>query len=334
MQYKRFIQFVIILALGILLLPACAGFGAAQQRLAASTPTPPLPPDCVPPVGDISYNSTEFLAQEEAVFVTDVSGDGVRVLWTAVSGTFTNPEAKIAAYIAPDNVTEDTITLTISSACGDLEKTLALTIIPSTATPTANPSPTNTIAPTTTPSQTPAPTATPTSTRTPVRGTAAPTATEALSAIPPINLAEPKDNTCVGGGSDVTFQWEWDWALNNIEGPGGDYFALNIWSNSTENRSATWVKTSYYIINRPEDPIVVYTQNVDCTQEGGCFWNVDVIRAKVPAGQGYLPNSHTVIAKSPIRNFCVHSDGIIPIVPPTDTPDAPEPTPEPTLADP
>ncbi len=326
MQYKQFVRFVILLTFIALMLSACSILGLPQQvaDVPTATPTPTPPPNCVPPAGDIRHNTTEALAGEEMVFVADIRGDDLDYLWTAEFGTFTDPETKIATYTSPDDVTEDTITLAISSACGKLEKSLQVNITPSTATPSATPSPTKTATATGTPTEIPS--STPTRTPHP-QGTPTPTPTEA--GMPPINLAEPKDNTCVGGTSSVTFRWEWAWALNNIEGPGGDYFALNIWSNTTENRSATWVKTDYYTVNKPEDPIVVYTQNVDCTQPGGCFWNVDIIRAKVPPGQGYLPNSHTVIARSPTRNFCVNSDGIIPKVPPTDTPvpDGPKPTP-------
>ena len=320
---QHFTKSIIIIAFAITFLSACNNSGNPQEVVQVPTATPP--PDCVPPTGDIRYNTTEAVAGEELIFVADIRGDDLGYLWTAVSGIFTDPETKIATYVAPDDITEDTIILSISSACGEIEKTLQISIIPSTATPTAKPSPTNdatatlTITPDSTPTHTPRPQGTPTA-----------TATEEFIAMPPVNLAEPKDNTCVGGGS-ATFRWEWDWVLNDVEGSGGDYFALNIWSNSTENRSATWIKTNYYTVNRPEDPIVVYTQNVDCTQEGGCFWNVNVIRAKVPPGQGHLPNSHAVIAKSPTRNFCVNGDGIIPPidtpVPPTGNPEKPTVTP-------
>ena len=312
----QFIRLAILISFTTIALSACGVLGTPEAVVQAATAT--LPPDCVPPTSEIRHNSTEALAQQELVFVADASGDNLAYLWTAVSGTFNDPETKIATYIAPDNVTDDTIMLTVSSACGEIEQTLQLSITPSTATPTAKPSPTTTAAVTETPSHTPLPTAT--ATKTPPRETATPDATAELAGIPPINLAEPKDNTCVGGGASVTFRWEWDWSLNDVEGAGGDYYALNIWSNSSEERSATWVKTTDYTVNRLEDPIVVYTQNVDCTQEGGCFWNVNVIRANVPPGQGHLPNSHTIIAKSPTRNFCVTHSGLFAPVPPTDTP--------------
>ena len=312
---QHFTKSIIIIAFAITFLSACNNSGNPQEVVQVPTATPP--PDCVPPTGDIRYNTTEAVAGEELIFVADIRGDDLGYLWTAVSGIFTDPETKIATYVAPDDITEDTIILSISSACGEIEKTLQISIIPSTATPTAKPSPTNdatatlTITPDSTPTHTPRPQGTPTA-----------TATEEFIAMPPVNLAEPKDNTCVGGTSSVTFNWQWDWALNKVEGAGGDYFALNIWSNTTEERSATWVKNNYYTISQLEDPIVVYTQLVDCSQAGGCFWNVDVIRAKVPPGQGHLPNSHTVIAKSPTRNFCVNHGALLPI-PPTDTPPSP-----------
>ena len=330
MQFKMKITLIVIL-LSFAMLAACRANEndpTSTPEIANVTNTPPS--DCVEPSVKILSPQIELLAQEEIRIAADADGDDISYEWTAVSGTINNPTQRVIAYIAAENVTNDTITLIINSACGETNATLDLTITPSTATPTPQPSVTPT--PTDTTTNTPVPTETSTPTPTYTRVSATPTP-ESVG-IPPINLAEPKDNTCVSGNS-ATFQWEWDWALNDIEGPGGDYFAINIWSPESQVRSATWIKDRFYIVNKPQDPIVVYTQNVDCTQEKGCFWNVDVIRANVPPGQGDQPNSHTVIGRSPIRSFCVvYSDnGLFTQNPPKDTPvpTSPGPAPTPTL---
>ena len=181
--------------------------------------------------------------------------------------------------------------------------TPAFTVVP-TDTPTIEPTATNTLEPTVAFTNTPPPTLLPAYTPTPT----VPAFT--------ILLQEPKDNTCIGSENAV-FQWLATRPLNTIDGINGEYFAINIWSDDSPRYSVSWIKDPRYEIDNITDPIAVYTQQINCSGEKGCYWSVDMIVSHVERGSGWKPESFTPVASSQVRKFCTYPN---PAPQPTNTP--------------
>lgn len=254
---------------------------------------------------DDSYLSTP---QESKTELTVFQAEG----WVEVSVSVTNAEGCVIAtdsikiWVAGSATNTPEVMETVQ-----LTSTPTLTAIP-TETLTLAPSVTNTSVPTVAFTSTPYPTPLPSHT---------PTATVPAFTI---LLQEPKNDTCVGTENAI-FQWLATRPLNNIEGVNGEYFAINIWSDDSPRYSVSWIKDPRYEIDNITDPIAAYTQQINCSGDNGCYWNVDMIVSHVEQGSGWKPESFSLIASSPVRKFCTYAN---PTPPPTNTP-APPPTPTP-----
>lgn len=279
------------------------------------------PTTCISPRADIlSFpSSTTVLPGQELALRSAESGEGWSYSWSASSGALSDPLSSSTIYRSPAQATTVMIELIVTNACGEEKNdSITLSVVTPTPTTTLTPSPTSTDTSTPTSTLTPTETSTPTEPPSPTRPR--PTNTPTLSPSQ-IVLLEPQNATCVGVEQAVLFQWRYHRPLNNIDGPGGEFFALNLWNEETAVRSVAWVKDPQYAINFA-DPVPVYTQLVDCRETGGCFWSIDVIVANVPKGSGFLPGSFKVLASSPKRVFCTRGN-----LPPTFTPTPKSPTP-------
>ena len=78
---------------------------------------------------------TEVFAHEEISLDAMVAGSNFNYSWAAISGTFIDPNNVSTTYIAPGDVTSDTITLIVNNSCGSTSDKIGLNIIPSTTTP-------------------------------------------------------------------------------------------------------------------------------------------------------------------------------------------------------
>lgn len=285
---------------------------------------------------------TVLLPNETTRLATDQVGFGWQYAWSSPGNHLSVTDASSTLFTAP--ATEGSVTITVevtddknckreasikievvsqlTPAATDIVTDVATAVSTETASPTTSPTATQTVTltPTAEPSSTPSPTFTSTPAYTPLPShTSLPT----MPAFQ-ILLKEPKNETCVGADNAV-FEWLATRPLNTIEGANGEYFALNIWAADTAVYSVSWIKEPRYEIQNISDPIAAYTQQINCNGANGCFWNVDLIVSHVDRGSGWLPDSFTKIASSPIRNFCTHLDPAP--IPPTNTP---EPPPVPT----
>lgn len=282
-------------------------------------------PTCNPPTVDLIIDAAVYAGQNVPL-VADIRGSFQSIEWVAERGSIANASVATTTYTAPSTGEDDTITLKIfyKSDCEPLVEMQSITFIAATPTPSATPSDTPT--PTPPPSDTPTITHTPSETSTPSPTVPTPTPT---TPPPSLALLEPKNATCVGLGQNVVFQWQYVRALNNIEGPDGEYFALDLWTTGTPKQSVAWIKQPQYIID-VANPVPVFLHFVDCQVESGCFWSVSVIRANRFPGQDPFEGDHTVLVSSSNRVFCTRGN-----LPPTATPtERPVATPTDTLAPP
>lgn len=280
---------------------------------------------------NVEPGGTAVLAVAPTVF-------GWHYQWTTVDMSLLSaPQESITNFTAPSSVGvfDVTVAVTAHEGCTVVSKTVEISVAnPATLTPTV----TNTTQPTNTPTSivaaTNTPTIEPSATNTLVP-TAAFTHTPQPTPLPSntplptvpaftILLQEPKADTCVGSDNAV-FEWLTTRPLNSIEGVNGEYFALNIWSDESPRYSVSWIKAPRYEIDNITNPISVYTQQINCSGENGCYWNVDMIVSHVERGSGWKPESFTMVASSPVRTFCTYAN---PAPPPTNTP-LPPPTPTP-----
>lgn len=321
MNQKKFAVWMI----AIFLLTACAGFTTAGS-VAQSQILPSLScPEFVEIQGETSLAPGEIASL--AVVPTTF---GWQYQWTAPDMSLLSaPQKSITDFTAPASSGEVEVTVAVTShqGCEVLTASINISIA---SPPTFTPSATDIIPPTSISTQTVAPTESPTitpsatNTSTPtVVFTSTPYPTPLPSHTPTatvpaftILLQEPKNDTCVGTENAI-FQWLATRPLNNIEGVNGEYFAINIWSDDSPRYSVSWIKDSRYEIDNITDPIAAYTQQINCSGDNGCYWNVDLIVSHVERGSGWKPESFSLIASSPVRKFCTYAN---PEPPPTNTP--------------
>jgi hypothetical protein len=281
-----------------------------SAAVAQISQTPSSTPTCEPPTAQIRSNVlSEGVAGQQVALGAEASGTDLAYSWSVSAGTLADSSSAAVIYTIPPVAGKVVITLRVHSSCGSAEDDLSLNVIIPTRTPTS------------TPTFTPTPTRTATRTVTPK-----PTITPSPKPIL-LRLAEPKNDTCVGVDQPVDFQWQFYRPLNATEGKGGEYFALNFWSSRTDKRSVNWTKDTHYPIDLSR-PVSVFTQEVDCGKEKGCYWSVDVIESNVDKGGGWLSGSFRLIASSAMRNLCVR--GRINPISPTDTPEPESPPLDPT----
>lgn len=316
----------------IFLLAACTGVTLPASPARTQAMTSLSCPDSLEIQGNrnVEPGETISLAVAPTVF-------GWQYQWTTVDmRLLSTPQESITEFTAPAvaGVIEVTVAVTAHEGCAIESKTVEISVAnPPTFTPAA----TNTAQPTNTPTSlgvaTDTPTIEPSATHTLVP-TAAFTHTPQPTPLPSqtpsptvpafaILLQEPKDDTCVGSANAV-FQWLATRPLNATEGVNGEYFALNIWAENSPVYSVSWIKSPRYEIENVSDPIAVYTEQINCSGDNGCFWNVDLIVSRVEKGSGWLPDSFTILSSSPVRRFCTFVNPPTPQpIPPTDTPAPP-----------
>ncbi|GJM40453.1 MAG: hypothetical protein DHS20C20_07350 [Ardenticatenaceae bacterium] len=316
--------------IAILLATACTGIPTAPENSAAQLVNNARCPSA------LEINSRLAAAPGETIFaaVAPASVD-LQYSWTSIpAAKFNPPDGSITEIELPQTGESVLVTVNVSNngAACDQFATIEIAV---EATPASTLTPTETSQPTETPTTLTFPTETPTSTPTMVptaTNTPSPEPTATLTPLPSntpsptipsfeIWLQEPKNETCVSSENAV-FQWLSPRLLNNIEGVNGEYYALNIWADGFPVRSISWIKEARYEIDNIDDPIAVYTQQINCSGDNGCYWNVDLIVSHVERGSGWKPDSFTTIESSPVRRFCTYAN---PVPQPTNTP-APPPT--------
>ncbi|MEZ4593554.1 MAG: hypothetical protein R3D55_20785 [Chloroflexota bacterium] len=322
----------------IFLLAACTGVTPPDSPAPAQAMTLSCP-DSLEIQGNrnVEPGGTTSLAVAPTVF-------GWQYQWTTVDmSLLSTPQESITEFTAPTfaGMVEVTVVVTAHEGCAIESKTVEILVAnPPTFTPAA----TNTAQPTNTPTSIVAATNTPsiepsaTNTLVPTAAfthTSQPTPLPSHTPSPTVPaftilLQEPKDDTCVGSDNAV-FQWLATRPLNTTEGVNGEYFALNIWAENSPVYSVSWIKSPRYEIENVADPIAVYTEQINCSGDNGCFWNVDLIVSRVEKGSGWLPDSFTKVYSSPARWFC--TEAVNPPIPPTNTP-APPPQPTPVACPP
>jgi hypothetical protein len=288
----------------------------------------------------ISINDVTSLFPGESTYlsVSETSGFGWNFDWTASSGLLSDPVGSTIRFDAPTNEgpVQVSVTVTNGQGCTAAESIEIDVVGQETSTPTTISIESVTVEPTVTatPSSTPTASHTPTSissatstqeptatfTNAPVH-TPMPSHTPTPSAVAfQMFLEEPKHETCVGTENAV-FKWLATRPLNSIEGKNGEYYALNIWAEGSLKYSVSWIKEPRYEIGNVSDPIVAYTEEINCSGADGCYWNVDLIVSHVDRGSGWFPDSFTKLFSSPVRKFCTVAAPPSPLpVPPTDTP--------------
>ncbi len=321
MNQKKFAVWMI----AIFLLAACESFTTAGSVAQSQI----LPSFSCPEFVEIQGN-TSLAPGEIASLAVAPTSFGWQYQWTAPDMSYLSASQKsITDFSAPASGGEVTVTVAVTShqECEVLTASINISIA---SPPTFTPGATNTAQPINTPTFTVAPTDTPTivtSATNTVEPTVAFTSTPFYTPTPSqtpsptvpsfsILLKEPKDETCVGSENAV-FEWLATRPLNSTEGVNGEYFAINIWSDESPRYSVSWIKDSRYEIDNVTDPIAAYTQQINCSGDNGCYWNVDLIVSHVERGSGWKPESFSLIASSPVRKFCTYAN---PTPPPTNTP--------------
>lgn len=331
MNQKKFAVWITV----IFLITACARATTTGEVLAGQVPSGERCPDSVTIQGDRDISMVPGETISLAVAPTSY---GWQYQWSAPDMSLLSaPQKSITDFTAPSSGGEMVVTVAVTShqECEVLTDAINISIAsPPTFTPGAGVA----AQPTNTPTLIVAPTDTPTIVAS-ATNTVEPTAhftntphptllpSHTPTAIVPaftILLQEPKDNTCVGTDNAI-FQWLATRPLNSTEGVNGEYFAINIWSDDSPRYSVSWIKDSRYEIDNITNPIAAYTQQINCSGDNGCYWNVDMIVSHVERGSGWKPESFTLIASSPVRKFCTYAN---PDPPPTNTP-VPPPTPTP-----
>ncbi len=321
MNQKKFAVWITV----ILLITACARTITPDAVSSSQILPSPSCPESVTIDGNTNPASGETIS-----LAVKPTRFGWQYQWTTLDMSLLSaPQKSITNFTAPASaqVIEVSVVVISDQGCAAVTDSIEITV---SSPPTFTPPATDTAEPTNTPTLTAAPTDVPTvepSATNTVVPTAALTNTPHPTPLPShtptptipsfsILLQEPKDNTCIGSNNAV-FEWLAARPLNNIEGVNGEYFAINIWSDDSPRYSVSWIKDPRYEIDNITDPIAVYTQQINCSGEKGCYWSVDMIVSHVERGSGWKPESFTPVASSQVRKFCTYPN---PAPQPTNTP--------------
>lgn len=266
----------------------------------------------------IIARQTTIMSGETVFLTANANGRLSEFEWEADRGGFNRTDGQFVEYTAPiePGIAKITVTAKEQNCSGPKMDTLEFEVLKPTSTATQTVTSTSVAMPTENATSTA--TVGPSAILSPVPRTP----TQVINGH--VMLREPKNNTCVG--ERIVFEWDYFRSLNSVEGEGGEYFALNLWDPQAQMiRSVSWIKEPRFEIENLTLPVAVYTNLINCNQDAGCRWSVDVIRSNVARGDGWRPEAFDTIAISnEIRNFCVTSGS--PQIPPTDTPLPPTPT--------